>query len=137
LNLISFTMITVNTQNLLRTEDISTVTTMMLPFWERELYTTFAGVGNLILHPMVSYNSTRLVTNCPTKNTTFNITYIYSLVISVNIKKLTYNGQLPLYQAGVSSLTWGHRGRDRMVLQFPPSIKLTATIQLKYCWKWH
>jgi len=21
-------------------------------------------------------------------------------------------------------------------LRFPPSIKLTATIQLKYCWKW-
>jgi len=23
------------------------------------------------------------------------------------------------------------------VLRFPPPIKLTATIQLKYCWKWH
>jgi len=24
-----------------------------------------------------------------------------------------------------------------LVIQFPPIIKLTATIYLKYCWKWH
>jgi hypothetical protein len=29
----------------------------------------------------------------------------------------------------VSSFLW--------VLQFPPLIKLTTTIKLKYCWKWH
>jgi len=23
------------------------------------------------------------------------------------------------------------------VLRFPPPIKLTATMKLKYCWKWH
>jgi len=40
------------------------------------------------------------------------------------------------FQMAYSYVSSDRRNRDRMVVGFPPPIKLIATIWLKYCWKW-
>ena len=72
----------------------------------------------------------------------YNFTPYKSVYLVSKKQDLTLRVRIP-FKRGVLDTTlydkvcqWLETSRFLQVLHFPPPIKLTATIYLKYCWKW-
>jgi hypothetical protein len=69
--------------------------------------------------------------------------WIYNYICKKCVSSSTLWVRIPL-RRGVLDITWYDQfvcellqvGSFLWVVRFPPTIKLTATIQLKCCWKW-
>jgi len=61
---------------------------MMTSLWKWKLdVTSLTAVTAIILNPVISDHSSRLICNCPAVNTTFGITYIHCLVVPAQKKE--------------------------------------------------
>jgi hypothetical protein len=70
----------------------------------------------------------------------FFVSYSFSVVclllnVVVYFKSVKHDMHLLLANLAINVIIWRQVGGFLWVLRFPPPIKLTDTIQLKYCWK--
>jgi hypothetical protein len=129
-----------------KTPDLSQVTDILTIFWKQKtrgkhIWYMFSGKASLSISLCHSFW-------CEHQNFYLEQIYIMELRGSRVRDCMVVDLQLPIWNQYLSGRGVQHYvikyvsdlrqiGGFLRVLQFPPPIKLTATIKLKYCWKWH